>query len=1104
MAYLFGSYVFDGVKLTCEGEQVRLTKTERKILRELVERALSKPNDSVSKERLKKAVWSSQSTVEDHTVHEHVRNLRRKMGFRPDGEPYISRDEYRLDARVEVAEPETTAPGESTEQSGPRIISLKGADPDSSPYVGPRPFPEDRSDDFFGRVKEVEDLLQLLSDPHRRVTFLYSPSGAGKTSLVNTALRIALLNNGFKVLPVARVGVPANPREQSQNPYTLAAIASMEQEAGAGGYQQPITWNSYLSAKALPPRTVLVLDQLEEIVTVNLGPPRQKRAFFVEIQEALVNNPSLRLLLAFREEYLAEMQRLAGDLCDSWRLYPLTLLKREDCEMAIKGPTERRGVRFDPVVLSQLVGKLATVRYVDDWGTLCEDPGEFVDPLQLQLVCDTLWRSLNPHKRTILLEDLRQASRLESSESRVLQAEQTVSRFVESVLHNFCEQAVQSAADSTQAHNGNRFPPELINLGCLQFITERGTRTPIRQDKDWTGDLPNVIADKLAQYQFLRIEQRHGERWYELAHDTLIQPVRERASRLDDDALRALFSNVVRDIAASERALQGGLVETRIAQECCLVFVAEDGSRLQVSREALEAASTRLPLWVIEVLVERGILRRISYREQAGYELTNWRLAMAIHGERFTAMNRLYSARKLLATQVERCRAPGASSTVWYQNSDPILKDIEEVIGFANLSDMEAKLALCASLVSGYHLDNFTLQIGRSNPAVTARTLREATEVKTSKSVRLHAVKALELFPLDDRENILINLAQHDRDESVQRAAATALAHLSSSGAWAQLFSLLDDSKKRASVLKILALIHDAVPKAGIKQFEEQRRRLSWPIRVRLQAMLVKARWQNAKGGILLAGVVALLSTIVMTVPPRILLAILDLTTTQVSHGGIRAVLEGILNGILGVIPWAVFIGGSLLVWWHLTEGRHPWRGRFSSSVGAISGLVGGIVNSVEIVFAYGRDTLATMSWLPSNNSDIIDTVTGTGAALIMPVYGLFIGLGIGWVARRMLVWWERDVTEPKRVYRVPEIQRAIADISYRALLNSWMILLPMLAAAVIVRAILAQMPYQSVGFGKLLGESVSLSFGGLGLVIGLFLGRHINRKGLHIESHEG
>ena len=50
----------------------------------------------------------------------------------------------------------------------------------SNPYVGPRAFQDGET--LYGRDREVAKLLNLLIA--ERIVLLYSPSGAGKTSLL--------------------------------------------------------------------------------------------------------------------------------------------------------------------------------------------------------------------------------------------------------------------------------------------------------------------------------------------------------------------------------------------------------------------------------------------------------------------------------------------------------------------------------------------------------------------------------------------------------------------------------------------------------------------------------------------------------------------------------------------------------------------------------------------------------------------------------------------------------------------------------------------------------------------------------------------------------
>src|SRR4051812_14482389 len=53
--------------------------------------------------------------------------------------------------------------------------------PLSNPFVGPKPLSKD--DPIFGREQELRELRYLLTS--ERIVMLHSPSGAGKSSLVN-------------------------------------------------------------------------------------------------------------------------------------------------------------------------------------------------------------------------------------------------------------------------------------------------------------------------------------------------------------------------------------------------------------------------------------------------------------------------------------------------------------------------------------------------------------------------------------------------------------------------------------------------------------------------------------------------------------------------------------------------------------------------------------------------------------------------------------------------------------------------------------------------------------------------------------------------------
>jgi hypothetical protein len=107
--------------------------------------------------------------------------------------------------------------------SPPKLATRQG-----NPFVGPRPLTSE--DALYGRDREVDRLLdQLVAD---RIVLLYSPSGAGKTSLIQAGLVPRLREDGFTVLPVppVRVGFEPFPDHElpPHNRYQLSVLLSLD------------------------------------------------------------------------------------------------------------------------------------------------------------------------------------------------------------------------------------------------------------------------------------------------------------------------------------------------------------------------------------------------------------------------------------------------------------------------------------------------------------------------------------------------------------------------------------------------------------------------------------------------------------------------------------------------------------------------------------------------------------------------------------------------------------------------------------------------------------------------------------------------------------
>src|SRR5215207_1979047 len=194
-----------------------------------------------------------------------------------------------------------------------------------NPYIGPRPFGRNLYDTlrFFGRRYETEEILtQILS---HQLVLIYAPSGAGKTSILNANVIPELEKEGFKVLPIARVGVSSdayvNVENDSKghlivsNHYMFNALWSIKPDV------DPITLlnksftdfiSEYFSSNKndndSPFSKVIIFDQLEELFSIFPKKWHEEQImFFKQITDALKKDPHLRIVFAIREDYLAQL-----------------------------------------------------------------------------------------------------------------------------------------------------------------------------------------------------------------------------------------------------------------------------------------------------------------------------------------------------------------------------------------------------------------------------------------------------------------------------------------------------------------------------------------------------------------------------------------------------------------------------------------------------------------------------------------------------------------------------------------------------------------------------------------------------------------------------
>ncbi len=430
----------------------------------------------------------------------------------------------------------------------------------TNPFVGPRPF--EPGEPLYGRDREIRKLDNLLGA--ERVVLLYSPSGAGKSSLVQAGL-MPQLKGSFDVWGPTRVNQEP-PAGVDGNRYALSTMAGLEEEVPAKRRRPPEvlagqTLHDYLQGRprrrSAPPGILLIFDQFEEVLTVDPLAVEAKREFFDQLGE-LLRNPQVWALFVLREDYLAPLDPYAQKVPTHFKnRFRIDLLGLHGAREAMVNPARRGGREFPAA--EQLVHDLATMMVQRADGSFVRQTGRHVEPVQLQVVCRRLWDAMPEDDLSIDPEDLAQSG-------DVTQA-----------LGGYYADSVARIAAGDAAHE--RTVREWFDY---QLITAGGIRGQVLKGAEESEGLANETIARILDTHLVRAETRGGAIWYELAHDRLIEPVRtnnaawrdahlsevqQRATLWDQQARPIGMLLAPEEMAAAERWAAGAAVTTAVEKD---------------------------------------------------------------------------------------------------------------------------------------------------------------------------------------------------------------------------------------------------------------------------------------------------------------------------------------------------------------------------------------------------------------------------------------------------------------------------------------------------------------------------------------------------------
>jgi len=828
-----------------------------------------------------------------------------------------------------------------------RSAQMRGAagimSPENCPYRPYRPYEKDN--ELFGRGAEIKAIVAAVDraiehkDARRiadspRLIFVYGPSGAGKSSLIASGVirKLSSLNAMHIVGPV-------QPR----------AVTKTLEEYAAEANGKPC---------------IIAIDQFEEIWKnftdswSDLNPESYSKeapqAFLDGIKNTFNNEKykNVVIIIGFREEYLASVERLFLSIKNQWYRHPIRPLDRVDAEDCIRGPAREHRIEYEDLLVEALVkvlSKMATARGAN---------GEelfYVEPVELQIVCARLWEKLcgqkTIEKSQINSSDLLSVCRsldstgtldlaLHSSGGLSSQnVEDLAKTFLREVTDKFLDDAVNEISDAKAAAEARYNNPERIYYALRLFVGEANKRLSLKVHteggKEWVGRLPMFIVDEMTRKSLLRkAVDIPGEERYELVHDRLVDKILAQKSKMElYYAASSLGAEMTKIKQKQEGVLNGWFEDYQSTIKDVNEFQNFQGLDSEEAEFIFRSA--------------------LSYDRSKKKDFDQW--VSSIREQHPSVLSKVLE--NAFLSYCSNSEHDHKSRT----NSNQKLKT------HANKN----------VLINGATLlRNKEFQQGVGNDGLSALM----SEVKD--------LILRETIPDDALEELCETLATCPR----LKEGPSSCSHLA---------KVMPDQKHFAQLSpQILLWMRDKAKLNEEGCFVVRWKKLPLLRRAWLMLRLLWLRFYKAFLRMLVIVFVSTVTTALGAAAMFFPLGILGASFTEANslHGG----GQGIFHGVFGGIIWGSFTSAATLFYWLVLRGRRIRKKKITHWLGGIfltgfAGLLGGIVLTIMVLNVDTAASATMAGWLASEKDPLFSTFSGTGWGWILPIYGLFMGLGVGW-----------------------------------------------------------------------------------------------------------
>ncbi|KAB8314422.1 hypothetical protein SD81_038615 [Tolypothrix campylonemoides VB511288] len=428
---------------------------------------------------------------------------------------------------------------------------------ENSPYKGLSSFQVEDAPFFHGREGLTSELLDKVKIAEQNFLAVLGASGSGKSSLLQAGLMYELQQgkrlSGSEKWKIRQVRPKDKPLEKPLQSLAEAFIdeqasdieRSVQLKYAEDAISEGVTGLARLIRASKSPRTVLIVDQFEEIFTV-CESETDRQNFITCLLGALEQTENkLCIVLGMRDDFLgkcATYKKLAGKI--QANLVMVTLMTATELKQAIIEPAQKRGRKVEPNLVSALLKDLG----VNSESELSADKKNTAEPGMLPLLeytLDQLWQ--RQKLNWLKLETYNNLGEVQNNKRGGVQQ----------ILENLAEKAYKQLSPDEQQVADQIFI-KLTQLGEPQEGTP-DTRKQVCQKDLATAKHPEALVDrvvqKLAQAKLIVTStRRQGKEEIavvDIAHEALIRHWSRLRSLVDEN----------REAIKTERKIQAAAEE---------------------------------------------------------------------------------------------------------------------------------------------------------------------------------------------------------------------------------------------------------------------------------------------------------------------------------------------------------------------------------------------------------------------------------------------------------------------------------------------------------------------------------------------------------------